>query len=58
MKNWKIFALVGAMLLLAIGVDLFGCVIAWVPFIWAMWLVLSDKELMKKWNDLMEDLGA
>ena len=54
MKAFKIFALIGAMLFLVVGVDFVGYAIAWVPFVWAMWLVLSDKELMKKWNEFLD----
>lgn len=54
MKAFKILALIGAMLFLVIGVDLVGYAIAWVPFVWAMWFVLSDKELMKKWNEFLD----
>ena len=58
MKTLKIIALISAMLFLAVGVDYVGWAFAWLPFIGAMWLVLSDKELMKKWNAFMDDLGA
>ena len=58
MKAFKILALIGAILFLVVGVDYVGWAIAWLPFIGASWLVLSDKEQMKKWNELMEDLGA
>lgn len=58
MKTLKIIALIGAILFLAVGVDYVGWAFAWLPFIGASWLVLSDKELMAKWNELMDDLGA
>ena len=58
MKTIKILALICAMVFLAVGVDYVGWAVAWFPFIGAMWLVLSDKELMAKWNEIMENLGA
>lgn len=57
MKTLKIIALIGAMLFLAVGVDYVGWAAAWLPFIGASWLVLSDKELMAKWNDFMDQIG-
>lgn len=58
MKTIKILALICAMLFLAVGVDYVGWAAAWLPFIGAMWLVLSDKELIEKLNKFMEDIGA
>lgn len=57
MKTLKIIALIGAMLFLAVGVDYVGWAFAWLPFIGAMWLVLSDKVLMEKWNDFLDQIG-
>lgn len=58
MKTIKIIALICAIVFLAVGVDSVGYAIAWLPFCWATYWVLSDRELMKKWNELMDDLGA
>lgn len=52
--RWKIIALVCAMLFLVVGVDYVGFVVAWSPFIGAMWLVFSDKEIQAKCNEFME----
>lgn len=56
MKTLKIIALIGAIIFAGVGVDLpWG--IVWMPVIATAWLVLSDKELMAKWNDFMDQIG-
>lgn len=57
MKAFKVIALIGAMLFLIVGVDKFGWAISWLPFIGASWLVLSDKELMGKFSEIMDKAG-
>lgn len=57
MKTLKIIALICAMGVLAVGVDYVGWAVAWLLFIFASWFVLSDKELMAKWNDFMDQIG-
>lgn len=57
MKNWKIIALIGAIVFAGVSVKLPWAVV-WIPVIATAWLVLSDKELMEKWNDFMNQMGA
>lgn len=57
MKNWKIIALIGAIVFAGVSVKLPWAVV-WIPVIATAWLVLSDKELMKKWNNFMNQMGA
>jgi hypothetical protein len=57
MKNWKIIALICAIVFAGVSVKLPWAVV-WIPVIATAWLVLSDKELMKKWNDFMNQMGA
>lgn len=54
MKNWKIIALICAIIFLVVGVDYVGYAIAWLPFCWATYWVLSDKELIKELTEFLD----
>lgn len=56
MKTLKIIALIGAIVFAGVGVNLPWCAV-WIPVVITAWLVLSDKELMEKWNELMDQIG-
>lgn len=53
MKNWKIIALICAIVFAGVSVNLPWAVV-WIPVIATAWLVLSDKELMEKWNEFLD----